>query len=95
MISLADVQPLDDRILLLRLPPLRDETRILVPQVSQQPSKRGRVVAHGPGRRFPDGGRRPLAVGCNDIVHYQSCDLDDGTYVLIQEGDILGIETDA
>ena len=37
--------------------------------------------------------RRPLDVQPGDIVHYQSCDVDDGNFVLIAEGDVLGIES--
>ncbi len=93
MISIANLRPLDDRLLLLRLPPLGDDSLIVVPDVSKQPSKRGKVVRRGPGRKFSDGvGRLPLHVQFDDVVYYQSCDYDDGTHVLIQEADILGIE---
>ena len=89
MIDLANCRPLDDRILLLRLPELGNGSAIIVPDVSKTPSHRGKVLRTGKGRRFEDGTRLPLAVQLDDVVHYQSCDLDDGTYVLIQEGDVL------
>lgn len=91
MISLRHIQPLSDRILLLRLPPL-PSTNLVVPECAQKPSHRGAVVAMGKGKRFHDGGHRPIGVGPGDVVHYQSFDYDDGEYVLIAEGDILGIE---
>ena len=92
MISLADLRPLHDGVLLLRLPQLGDESAILIPDVSKQPSKRGQVVRFGPGKRREDGCRQPVHVGVGDVVQYQSSDADDGDYVLIAEGDILGIE---
>jgi len=90
--SIANVRPLDDRILLLRLPDLKNGSAIIVPEMAQKPSHRGKVVRTGPGKWFPTGWRRPMAIHMDDIVHYQSCDADDGTFVLIQEGDVLGLE---
>jgi chaperonin GroES len=92
-IDLSSLRPLNDCILLLRLPELRHETlKILVPEIAQKPSHRGVVIRKGPGKKFDDGTRRPIDVTLNDVVHYQSCDVDDGTYVLIREGDVLFIE---
>jgi len=93
-ISLADCRPLDDHVLLLRLPPLGDGSLIAIPDAYKEASKRGKVLRTGPGRKM-DGWIRPMDVHLDDVVHYQSCDVDDGTYVLIAEGDILGVETNA
>lgn len=90
--SLGDVMPLDDRVLLLRLPDSYSGA-IVIPDSAKKLSRRGKVLRTGPGRRFEDGGRRPVDVHAEQVVRYQSCDVDDGTYVLIQEGDILGIES--
>ena len=92
MTSLANLRPLRDRILLLRLPQLGDDSAIVIPDVSKKPSHRGQVIRVGAGRTMPEGWKRPVDVLPGEVVHYQSCDMDDGEYVLIQEGDILGIE---
>ena len=89
-ISLADCRPLSNHILLLRLPDLGNDSALVIPQTAQKPSHRGKVLRYGPGKWFEDhSGRRPVDVRMDDVVHYQSCDVDDGTYVLIEEGDIL------
>jgi len=92
MSSLANLRPLRDHILLLRLPELGGDSAIVIPDVSKKPAHRGQVLRIGPGRRMPDGWQRPVDVFPGEVVRYQSCDIDDGEYVLIQEGDILGIE---
>ena len=92
MTSLSDLRPLHDGVLLLRLPALGDGSRIVIPDVSKVLSKRGQVVRFGPGKRRADGSRKPVHVHAGDVVHYQSNDYDDGDYILIAEGDILGIE---
>ena len=90
--KLSSLRPLHDHVLLLRLPNAGGST-IVVPDAFQQPSHRGKVERCGPGKKFEDGTTKPMAVSPGDVVHYQSFDLDDGEFVLIQEGDILGIET--
>jgi len=90
---LRDCRPVADRILLLRLPDLPSNSALVIPDVASKPSRRGKVERLGNGR-WMDGWRRPLSVPLGTIVHYMSCDVDDGKYVLIQEGDILGVESE-
>ena len=92
MIDLANLRPILDRILLLRLPDTPPTDSLVIPDVAVKPSRRGKVERVGPGRK-KDGWLRPVSVPLGAVVHYQSCDADDGTFVLIQEGDILGIES--
>jgi len=90
--SLADVRPVADRVLLLRLPDDGSST-LIIPDVAQQSSHRGKVERMGPGKfDLKRGSRKPLSVKLGDVVQYQSCDLDDGTFVLIEEADILFVE---
>ena len=89
------IQPLDDRILLERVDPPETRTGsglIIIPEVAQDDRvRRGKVLATGPGAMMKGGWRRPVDVRPGDIVMYQSSDLDDGRYILIMEGDILGV----
>ncbi len=90
MIDLSSLRPLDAGVLLLRLPDLG--SNLVIPDIAKEHSHRGKVVRTGKGRRAKDGSYLPLAVKLDDVVYYQSSDIDDGTHVLIQEADILGIE---
>jgi co-chaperonin GroES (HSP10) len=92
---IADIRPVADRVLLLRLPDIpRSASALIVPDVASHPSHRGKVERCGPGKfDLQRGSRKPLSVKVGDIVQYQSCDLDDGTHVLIEEADILFIES--
>lgn len=90
---LANVRPVADRILLLRLPDNPRSTSLVIPDVAQPMSHRGKVERCGPGKfDLQRGSRKPLSVKPGDIVQYMSCDLDDGNYVLIEEGDVLFVE---
>ncbi len=82
---LSEFQPLDDRLLLKRLP----HNPGLIELVGQEPAHHGQVVAVGPGKRGKRGGRKQMGVKRGDEVYYQSSDRDDGDFVLIQEADIL------
>ena len=85
-------RPLDDRVLIRRLPDLDVKSALFMPECVILLSKRGVVVAVGPGKRDKDGFRRPLAVRPNDIVYFgRYTDFDDGEYLLIQEADIVGV----
>ena len=92
MIDLSSLRPLDSGVLLLRLPDVGSGSSLVIPDAFQKPSHRGKVVRTGKGRRCEDGSHLPLAVKLDDVVYYQTSDIDDGTHVLIQEADILGIE---
>jgi chaperonin GroES len=74
-----------------RLPEPTQST-VIIPEIAQEKPHYGKVYRVGPGAKRPDGSRRPMAVKVGDVVRYQSADVDTGTFVLIQEADILFIE---
>ena len=92
MIALELMRPLADRVLLRRLDRVPDDSTIIIPDAARTPAHRGKVVSVGPGRLLQDGKRIPMQVKPGDIVCYQTSDFDDGTHILIQEGDILVVE---
>lgn len=83
--DLSAVVPIDSRVLLERVD-LSESSIILT---DKPPIHRGRVLRIGPGKRREDGSRRPMDVQPGDVVWYQSCDMDNGTHILIEEADIL------
>ena len=92
-IDLAGCRPLGDHVLLQRIE--HPETGLIVaPEIAKTRSHSGLVIAVGPGRDMGDW-TRPCAVEPGQVVRYMSCDMDDGEHVLIAEGDILFIESNA
>lgn len=91
MSVLEHLRPLRDGIVIRRIeiPPAG---LIVLPEIAQKAARRGEVIAHGPGKRDAKGRLQPIGVKVGDVVSYQSHDRDDGDYVLIREGDILGVE---
>ena len=87
-IDLASFRPLHSGVLLERV----DSEESAVVLTDREPIHRGRVLRIGPGKRREDGSRLPMAVKVGDMVSYQSCDMDNGTHILIEEADILFIE---
>jgi co-chaperonin GroES (HSP10) len=59
------------------------------------PSRRGLIVAVGPGKRNEYGQRKPLAVTAGQIITFgRYTDYDDGMHLIVQEADIVGVETE-
>lgn len=86
--------PLDDRVLVKRLDDEPPSSPVIVPEVAATLSKKGMVVAAGPGKRDSEGFRRPLDVKPGDFIMFgRYTDFDDGNLVIIQEADIVGILT--
>lgn len=88
------VHPLNDRVLVQRLVDFSlGYTGVLfMPECTEKPSRRGVVVAVGPGKRDEYGRRRPLQVKAGDIIYFgRYTDYDDGRFVFIQEADIVGV----
>lgn len=90
MTNLAALQPMNDGIV-VKVLALPDMGRIIVPEVAEQRTHIGRVVAIGPGRRSKQGKRIPIAVRVDDVVWFSLNDLEQGEYSLIREGDVGGI----
>lgn len=88
-IPLHEITPVSDGVLLERLE-LPESDIVLTDRI---PMHRGRVLRVGPGKRFDDGSRKPMEVQLGQVVWYQSCDVDNGTHILIQEADILLVES--
>lgn len=86
--------PLNDRILVERIDDLANDHLVSLPEIARIPSKKGVVVRVGPGKRDSSGMRRTLDVKVGDIIMFgRYTDFDDGSLVIIQEGDIVGIVT--
>src|SRR5215472_11693649 len=85
-------RPLDNRVLVRRIPtpaPIFNQNVIIPPEAAQTPSRYGKVIAVGPGKRRNDGSRLPLDVKPGDIVQFgRYTDYDDGSLLLILEDDI-------
>ena len=86
------LKPLHDRVLVRRMDETDSKTRLFMPEMAQMPSKKGVIVAVGPGKRQNDGFRRSLDVKVGDVVYFgRFTDYDDSELVLIQEADIVGV----
>lgn len=84
-------RPLNDRVLVRRTE-APSPGLLAIPEIAQRLSKRGVVVACGPGKRSSDGHRRPLDVKPGDLIEFgRFTDFDDGDLLLITEADIVFI----
>lgn len=87
------VRPLNDRILVKRLPLEAQMSRIIAPEISREPSYRGIVMAVGPGKRGKKGQRIPCDVKPGDVVLFgQYTDFEQDNLVMIQEQDVRYVE---
>lgn len=90
--------PLHDKILIRRIPETGSNCIILLPDISQQPSHRGLVIATGPGKWVEGVNvgmvRRPVDVKPGEIVRFSLNDWEsfDELHVIIREGDIFFTE---
>ena len=89
------VRPLDDRILIKRLP--QEEVKkggIIIPDTAKETPMEAKVVALGDGKRTEEGKRIPFSVKANDRVlvgKYAGTDIKIAgeDLVIIKEEDIL------
>lgn len=94
-IDLHAVRPMRDWLVIERI--WEEESAVgclVIPEIAQIKPHLGKVVSVGPGRRFPDGSRKPMQVKVGDVVRWQSADIDTRDLVLIQEQDVLGVVND-
>lgn len=92
-----NVKPLDDRILIKQSE--AEETTsggIVLPDTAKEKPQRGKVMAAGPGKPLKDGKYAKMGVKKGDEVYYgkyagTEIELDDKTYVIVKESDILGV----
>lgn len=91
------IRPLQDRVLVKRNK--QDEVSkggILIPTTAQEKPSEGEVLAVGPGKTLADGTTRRSEVKTGDVVMFGKYSgtevvVDDETYVLMREDDILAI----
>ena len=91
------VKPLGDRVL---VQPLDEEEQvkggIIIPDTAKEKPQRGKIVAVGDGKTDDSGKKIALTVKKGDSVLYgkyagTEVRLDDEDYLIMSEGDILGI----
>src|ERR1700677_2234071 len=93
----VNVQPLHDRILVLRLAEEEKTSRgLYIPATAKEKPQQATVVATGKGRVLDDGKLVPLEVKKGDKVlfsKYSGTELkfDGKEYLMIREEDVLGI----
>ncbi len=99
MTSKAKLNPLDDRVL---IKPIEAESvspgGIVIPDVAQERSQRGTVLAVGPGRLLDSGERIKSAVAVGNEVLYQQyagtdVELNGAEVKILKESDLLALIT--
>jgi len=95
------LRPLGDRIV---LKPGEEEevTRggIVLPDSARKRPREGEVLAVGPGKLLENGERAPVEVSVGDTVIYSeyggtTIEIGDDEYVILDEGSVLAVKTDA
>jgi chaperonin GroES len=87
-----NIRPLNDRVLVRRIPEPEAQTYIVRPESAQVPSTWGQVVAVGPGKMSKKGWRVPVGVKPGEVVIFGPyVDFDKDDLVMIQEQDIRGV----
>ena len=91
------LRPLDDRVVIKQLE-AEEKTSggIILPDAAKEKPQIGKVVAIGPGKLLDNGKRGKMSVKSKDEVIYakymgNDVEIDDETYVILKESDILGI----
>ena len=90
------IKPLGDRLIVR---PIERETMkggIIIPDTAKEKPMEGEVLAAGPGKLDDKGNRMPMDVKKGDKVLYgkysgTEIKLDDETYLIIHQDEILGI----
>ena len=92
------IKPLDDHIL---IEPIKGEEKtkmgILLPETAEKESpEQGKVIAVGPGKKLPSGGRMSMDVKKGDKVLFtkygpNEIKVDNKEYLIAKEEDILAI----
>ena len=91
------LRPLDDRVV-IKQSDAEEKTAggIILPDTAKEKPQIGKIVAIGPGKLLDDGKRGKMSVKKNDKVIYgkyigSEVEIDQEKYVVLREGDILGI----
>jgi len=91
------LRPLDDRVVIKQSEAEEKTTGgIILPDTAKEKPQIGKIIATGPGKLLKDGKRSKLSVKKNDKVIYakyigSEIEIEGDKYVILKEGDILGI----
>jgi len=92
-----ELRPLDDRVV-IKPSQAAEKTAggIFLPDTAKEKPQIGNVVWAGPGKMQEDGKRAAMSVKKDDEVVYgkymgNEIEVDGEKYVIVREGDILGI----
>ena len=91
------IKPLDDRLVVQPDDPEEvTSSGIVLPDSARAKPQRGKVIATGPGKLLDSGKRGKMSVKKGDVVFYgkysgTEVEVNDETYVLVRENDILAI----
>lgn len=95
------LRPLGDRIV-IKPGEAEDVTKggIVLPDSAKKRPREGEVLAVGPGKLLDNGQRAPLEISVGDVVIYTEyggteITVGDEDYVILDEGSVLAISTDA
>ncbi|MEW5762854.1 MAG: co-chaperone GroES [Bacillota bacterium] len=91
------IRPLGDRVVVKPLP-MEERTKggIVLPDTAKEKPQKGEVMAVGPGRLLDNGQRVAIDLKVGDKVLYSKyagneVKIDDEEYLILREGDILGV----
>jgi chaperonin GroES len=91
------LRPLDDRVVIKQLD-AEEKTSggIILPDAAKEKPQIGKIIATGPGKLLDDGTRGKMSVKKNNEVIYgkymgSEIEIDREKYVILREGEILGI----
>ena len=89
--------PLDDRVVIKQSEAEEKSAGgIILPDAAKEKPQRGKIIAVGPGKMLDNGKRGEMNVKKGDEVLYakysgNEIEIDGEKYVILHEGDILGV----
>lgn len=94
---MAQIKPLEDRVLIQRSKAEEKKGGIILPETAQKKPQEGKVLAVGPGKLNENGQREPMNVKVGDTVFFSSYSgtevkgAKDEELLVLSESDIFGI----
>jgi chaperonin GroES len=90
------IKPLHDHILVERIEEEIKKGGIIIPDTAKEKPQQGKVIAVGDGRRDEKGNKTPLDVKKGDTILFgkyagNEIKIAEKEYLIISEGDVLGI----
>lgn len=96
--SIKNVKPLGNRVLVKRAEAKTTKGGIILPDTAQEKPRQGEVVAVGPGKVDEDGHLQAMNVRVGDMILFTAyagtevkTDEADAEYLIMSEDDILGV----